>query len=223
MTWESQPSPTADTMLGQLAYPTSLGASTTAVNSFAPLSNVVVMAIEHPAVREFQVRNARESSQQVLDRLMLDVDIARAGHVGEEPGAPAAQNRPAPGDMAWRHRMDAAIRDAAWIAELGNDWDGEASPAVLASTWARAVYTLRNLADRAAAKRLYLPPVQIAPNGHGSIDLFWTLDNRALLINVPADLAEPPSYSTTLQGASQSSAYLDTPAVADMLVVFLND
>lgn len=119
--------------------------------------------------------------------------------------------------------MDAAIRDAVWIAELGDDWDGEASPAVLASTWGRAVEILRNLANRAAEKRLYLPPVQIAPNGHGSIDLFWTLDDRAVLINVPAELDEAPSYSTTLKGASQSSAYLDTPVVADMLVAFLNE
>jgi hypothetical protein len=119
--------------------------------------------------------------------------------------------------------MDAAIRDAAWIAELGDDWDGEGSPAVLANTWGRAVYILRNLANRAAEKRLYLPPVQIAPNGHGSIDLFWTLNDRAVLINVPADLTEAPSYSMTFEGVSQSSAYLDTPAVADRLVAFLNE
>ncbi|MEO7190073.1 MAG: hypothetical protein ABI051_03355 [Vicinamibacterales bacterium] len=110
----------------------------------------------------------------------------------------------------WRKELERAIRSSAWIQSLSDDWDGEGSPAVTAATWQNAVATLRKLADTADLISMFLPVPSVAPNGQGSIDVFWSHGATVVLINVPAaDISHAPTFSFVRAGKLTKSEYLD--------------
>lgn len=88
-----------------------------------------------------------------------------------------------------------AVDRASRIPALGEDWDGEGSPGYQIGTLERAISGAEELL-RTALLRLgrVLPAPEINPAHEGSIDLFWQLEDRDLLINIPAQADAPCSF-----------------------------
>ena len=74
-----------------------------------------------------------------------------------------------------------AIRESQSIARLRRGWDGDDATGYDQATLDRATTFLWNLAATSSG----LPVPLISPADAGSIDLYWRLDDRTLLVNFP--------------------------------------
>jgi hypothetical protein len=122
---------------------------------------------------------------------------------------------------SWRTALEKTIHDSTWIQDLADDWDGEGSPGISRTTWERGVYFLRQIAERAGQVNRVLPLPSINPNGHGSVDVFWNMGERSLLLNIPASSEESPSYSTIAGTRPPRSGLLDSRDALDLVTSFL--
>lgn len=88
-----------------------------------------------------------------------------------------------------------AVERARPILEWSDDWDGEGSPAYRAETLDQAQNFLVEgaLALWHAQGRPVAAP-EVSPGPDGTIDLFWRIGSRELLINVPVDADESMGY-----------------------------
>jgi len=75
---------------------------------------------------------------------------------------------------------------SSYLLNLQNDWDGEGAPRLSRSTWHRALSLLIELAtDYWEERGDSLPSPSIQPGIEGDLDLYWTVRDRKILINVP--------------------------------------
>jgi hypothetical protein len=81
---------------------------------------------------------------------------------------------------------DAVVRGKSRIPFF-DDWDGEGSPAYLEETWRRSVQTVLRTASDVWKHRggIILPLPALTPGPDQSIDIYWDLEDRTLLVNVP--------------------------------------
>jgi hypothetical protein len=101
--------------------------------------------------------------------------------------------------LGWREALD-TVRSSRAILSLTDNWDSEGASGYLEATWTRATNYLLEVAKTARdvfGRRFPVPLV--SPAQEGSIDLFWKLPQRTLLINVPAASDE----RITFYGSSQ--------------------
>jgi hypothetical protein len=92
--------------------------------------------------------------------------------------------------------LENLISSSMWITELEDDWDDEGSQGYSRDTWERATKFLRKQVEVLKDDFCCIPVPfpQIAPADKGSIDLFWKLDDRQLLVNVPSDSSRLATY-----------------------------
>lgn len=84
------------------------------------------------------------------------------------------------------YHVEETISDAEWIVDLDDDWDEAGAAGYHVSVLDRARAVLEQMsqeASRALSDKLPMPDVN--PAQEGSIDLFWRLEDRDLLMNVP--------------------------------------
>lgn len=96
-----------------------------------------------------------------------------------------------------------AIEKSRRILELGDNWDGEGSPAYAEDTWNRACRLLLDQAlalwnsDRTAIE---IPSILNGPEG--SIDIYWAGEGT-LLLNIPADTETEATLYGTRPGGGE--------------------
>lgn len=83
-------------------------------------------------------------------------------------------------------RLLATIRASSRIADIADNWDGEGSPGYAAATVGRATRFLRGhwIAARRAGLDIGFP--RINPADSGSLDVYWSKEDRDLLVNFPS-------------------------------------
>jgi hypothetical protein len=110
--------------------------------------------------------------------------------------------------------LSTAIRESRTMLDLSDDWDDEGSPRILESTWRRATEYLRRHAELLYIRSgTRIPTPRILPGPDGSVDLHWKTDRRELLLNVPAQAAEPATFYGDAFGTNSFKGKLDTEAV----------
>jgi len=88
-----------------------------------------------------------------------------------------------------------AVQSARELTELGENWDGEGSRGYSLNTWKRVKrFVLRQAALSESLLRATLPVPAINPADQASLDVFWQLSDRQLLVNFPADENAPITY-----------------------------
>lgn len=88
-----------------------------------------------------------------------------------------------------------AVENSRSMLDWPDNWDGEGSPAYSETTWYRAGIFLLGTAIRLwhdYVVQIATPAVYNGPQG--SIDVYWELADRKLLINVPQNPEEPISF-----------------------------
>jgi hypothetical protein len=105
-----------------------------------------------------------------------------------------------------------AIKKSRDILKLGDDWDGENSPAYREETWSRATNFLWSQAewfwDRYG---MVFDAPRIAPGPNGSIDIHWKTEAAELLINIPVDKKTHITfYGDTKAGSHISGSMKDS-------------
>ncbi|MBN2559966.1 MAG: hypothetical protein JXQ75_03440 [Phycisphaerae bacterium] len=90
-----------------------------------------------------------------------------------------------------------AVRDSHSIVEREAEWDEEQAEVLTCSedTWRHAMEILVLHAKTVWYERgvvVNVPTISAGPEG--SVDLYWTAEPYGLLLNVPADADESPSY-----------------------------
>jgi hypothetical protein len=201
-----------------------------------PAANVFHFAASHTSFEELADYALLRAIASVVGPISLDARYIvlnpqagattlnvreRSAHVTPQETSTTPQQRlqaPTLQIPAWRTRLELAVRNSQWIAALADDWDGEGAPAITQTTWMRAVHTLRRLAQRAEELGAEIPAPRIAPNGQGSVDLFWDLGTKSLLVNVPSDADTAASYSIVAAGELVSSGNIDRAAALDEIV-----
>ncbi|HET6400045.1 MAG TPA: hypothetical protein VFH95_01470, partial [Candidatus Kapabacteria bacterium] len=95
------------------------------------------------------------------------------------------------------YRLRNEIESSQYIYELNDDWDQEGSKGVSQLTWIRAIRVLVRLARELYDKYEHvLEPPQIAPYPDGGITLYWRKDRLNILVHIPSNETEYPTYST---------------------------
>lgn len=88
-----------------------------------------------------------------------------------------------------------AVCAARKLAEFRDDWDGEGSQGYSLRTWRRLRrFVLTQAFVSRSQFRAALPVPSINPADQGSLDAFWRLCDRQLLVNFPADETAPITY-----------------------------
>lgn len=114
--------------------------------------------------------------------------------------------------------LSRVLDDGRWILDLKANWDEEGAGEYSAATYLRAVRHLESMFDK--AWNLFgraLPEPLLGPADDGSIDMFWEVDDRNLLINI-AEGKSPHSYygqdrnGDSLGGSIGSGARVDLVA-----------
>lgn len=112
-----------------------------------------------------------------------------------EPPTESPSNGRIVRDFGIHQGLEAEIEQAKRILELGDDWDGEGSPGYSEETFNRADAFLRTHAEGLwESYGIRLPVPRIGPGPDGSVDLHWKLPSRELLVNIPADPNEVPTF-----------------------------
>jgi hypothetical protein len=78
-----------------------------------------------------------------------------------------------------RADIESAIERSLRITKLADDWDGEGSVGYARATWERATRFLQEV----ASWHYYVQVPVISPAEDGTIDLYWQLPDRSLLVN----------------------------------------
>jgi len=106
--------------------------------------------------------------------------------------------------------LKAEIEQAKRILDFEDDWDGEGSPGYSEDTFNRAVSFLTTYAEGVwESCGIPLPIPRIGPGPDGSIDLHWKLPSRELLVNIPADANEVPTFYGDNYGVLKNRGTLD--------------
>jgi hypothetical protein len=88
-----------------------------------------------------------------------------------------------------------AIESSRSIVDLKDNWDDEGAVGYSQDTWDRATRFLQKLAALAfRSLGVTVDPPRILPGPEGGIDILRKTDRYELLINIPANPAEPASY-----------------------------
>ncbi|MBI5706966.1 MAG: hypothetical protein HZC36_08245 [Armatimonadetes bacterium] len=91
--------------------------------------------------------------------------------------------------------IEEEIERSKYMLDFAENWDAEGSPAYKKTTWERAVKFLRKEARALwKATGLNLPAPEINHGPQGSVDIDWTVGDRALLVNIPEDSKSPCVY-----------------------------
>jgi hypothetical protein len=97
--------------------------------------------------------------------------------------------------IARERELTRSIREARELTRLEDDWDGEGSKGFSLSTWQRVEHFLLKHANIAETRfDAMLPTPLINPADEGSLDVFWKLASRHLLVNFPAEEGAPITY-----------------------------
>jgi len=92
-------------------------------------------------------------------------------------------------------RIRDAIESSRTILGLNDNWDDGGAVGYSQEVWERATQLLQKLATLAFhSLGVMIDPPRILPGPDGSIDVLWKTDRYELLVNFPADPAEPASY-----------------------------
>ncbi|HEX3103981.1 MAG TPA: hypothetical protein VHQ22_05995 [Terriglobales bacterium] len=92
------------------------------------------------------------------------------------------------------------------------DDDGESEPISL-TTWQRVQnFLLKQAIASVTLFNLPIPIPDISPAGEGSIDVFWQVEGRELLMNFPAVESEPITYYGQTAAGDQTTAGRTTGA-----------
>ncbi len=100
-----------------------------------------------------------------------------------------SREEPAPSTLA---SLDASIRKSRSI--LTEKWYGDDAIALSEDTWKRAASIIWKMAWQLSREGLEVPVPDIAPLVDGSIDVDWTINNREILLNVPASSDRPVEF-----------------------------
>ena len=91
--------------------------------------------------------------------------------------------------------ISSVIRAARELTVLEDNWDKEGSQGYSLNTWKRVKrFVMRQAVLSESLLRATLPVPAINPADQGSIDVFWQLSDRQLLVNFPADETAPITY-----------------------------
>jgi hypothetical protein len=94
-----------------------------------------------------------------------------------------------------RDGIRSTVQSARSLTELGENWDGEGSQGYSLNTWRRVKkFMLTHALVSQSLFRSTLPVPVINPADRGSLDVFWRLSDRQLLVNFPADKTAPITY-----------------------------
>lgn len=94
-----------------------------------------------------------------------------------------------------RDGISSAVQSARALTKLGENWDGEGSQGYSTNTWRRVKqFMLTHAFVSQSLFRATLPVPTINPADQGSLDVFWRLSDRQLLVNFPADETAPITY-----------------------------
>jgi hypothetical protein len=119
-------------------------------------------------------------------------------------------------------KVEDEIRSSRFILGLQNDFEEDHFEAYSETTWKRATNFFRRMAIHAISCRFFdvkLPT--IGPAARGSIDIFWELSDRTLLINVPAGDGPATYYGMKL--GSEISGRIDPNLARPELILWLAD
>jgi hypothetical protein len=118
--------------------------------------------------------------------------------------------------------LNEAIERSRRILYLSDDWDGEGSAGYLQDTWERAVGLLRRYAKSAHTElEMNLGVPRIAPADDGSIDLHWKTTDRQLLINIPADGSQAPTFYGDAREGDNISGSIQSEIMHVLMVSWL--
>jgi hypothetical protein len=121
----------------------------------------------------------------------------------------------------WLSDLVSLFEESADILDLGDDWDGEGSPAFSEDTWRRAEAFLLGGALRAWDQSgVTTPTPALLPGPEGSISFCWQLPERYLLVTIPAQLQAPIRFYGD-NGAGASSIRGDIQGSADNAWLFV--
>jgi hypothetical protein len=110
--------------------------------------------------------------------------------------------------------LKAEIDRAREILKLGDDWDGEGSPAYSAHTLNRATEFLKaHSAKSYALRSAYPPSPRIGPGPNGSIDLHWKQKAWELLANIPKEDNQMAVFYGDDYGAAKIKGSFDPKTV----------
>jgi hypothetical protein len=96
--------------------------------------------------------------------------------------------------------ISAAMEQSRTLLEWEEDWDGDAARRFEPFTWERArEFVLDNTIRLWRTAHAQVPVPQIEPTRRGGINIEWETALRNLLVNIPADGAEPVTFYGTLK------------------------
>jgi hypothetical protein len=131
------------------------------------------------------------------------------GVTTDKRGTLLVRSAPTPGEG----RLAETLRKARELTGLADNWDDEGSLGYSIETW-RRVRRFLLLQSSLSAKvfQMELPIPQINPADQGSMDVFWRLPRRQLLVNFPKQSESPITYygrdetgRNTVTGRTQDS------------------
>ncbi len=110
------------------------------------------------------------------------------------------------------------------ILGLRDNWDGEGAKGYQAETWDRATEFVKNLSYQTwKCTQKILPPPEILPGPHGSIDVHWKTPNIDLLLNVPEDETEPATFSADDYKENSSKGTFDLKQMNQVLLFWVTE
>lgn len=119
-------------------------------------------------------------------------------------------------------RVEEAIETSRYILTLGDNWDEEGSLGYAESTWKHATQFVRHAATLFINEhRRHIEPPKITPGPDGSIDVRWKGAKRTLLINFPANDAEPADFFGSDKGRDTIKGTLDLSSPNLWLLMWL--
>lgn len=81
-----------------------------------------------------------------------------------------------------------AIQQSRRMLEFGDDWDDEGSVGYTEAVWERSsAFLLNYIVDFLKGRSISIEAPSITPGPDGSFDIYWRLNGRKLLVNIPAD------------------------------------
>lgn len=113
--------------------------------------------------------------------------------------------------------IETVIQDSEWIFRLQDDWDGEGSRGYSREIWKRATEFLHALA---VEHWLSIAP-SIAPAENGSIDLYWRLPDRTLLVNFSPESDVASYFGRVVNGDDTTGGYVQGRRNRQQLVAWL--
>jgi hypothetical protein len=128
---------------------------------------------------------------------------------------------PSLSDQEWR-AMEVEIKAAEFILNIQNDEELEDFVPYSRETLSRATNFLQRLMIHAHSANLVNTGVpRIGPAEHGSVDLYWEIGDRTLLINFPAHGSVANYYGK--KPKNETSGRIDPSGPIADLVVWLAD